>query len=612
MNNKIKVIFCTLILFASIAPIGVCSNSLNLYPTDFSEELLLQNNHDYSNQKLTANQELELVNSYLTSSESYDGFTIFSPEYSRNSYLINKNKIIVHKWESDYIQGFGSYLSEDGILARLDLPYDNPTFRAGGVAGRVELFDKESNLLWEFEYSNNEYCLHHDIEPLPNGNILMIAWETKTRNEAINAGRDPDKLKSDSFWPDHIIEVKPIGTSGFEIVWEWHIWDHLIQDFDSTKDNFGVVEDHPELIDINFGNTNRDWTHTNGIDYSEELDQIILSIHNFNEIWVIDHSTTTAEAAGHTGGNSGKGGDILYRWGNPHAYRAGTTNDRKLFGQHDTSWIKSGYPGEGDILIFNNGVGRGYSTVEEITPPVDENGNYTYTPGTAYGPDTTTWQYIGSPPSSFYSNYVSGAIRLTDDNTIICSGAEGEIFEVTSDGTKLWQYTSPYPNSFMNDIFKVVYIPTEEPPEEYPDLDCEGSLNWDDVSPGATVIGSFDVKNIGTPDSLLDWSIVSYPDWGNWSFSQMSGEGLSPDDGSLTVNVEVVVPNEENSEFEGFVRVENQNDPEDFELIPITLKTPVKIVSIRTLIEFFLEKLQNFFQSGFLYRFFTQKIRDIF
>ena len=547
---------------------------------------------------------------YENSSFTADGQILFAPMYSTTTYLIDINGNINHTWTSSYYPGVSVLWMGDGTIIR--------TIRVGigsggGAGGGVQKVDWDGTVTWDFRYNTNGVLSHHDIKTLPNGNILLIAWEDKTRNEAIAEGRNPNYVSISGMTPDHVIEVEPTGPNSGDIVWEWHVWDHLIQDYDPSKNNYGVVEDHPELVDINYvPSSNIDWTHTNSVDYNEEFDQILLSVHNFNEIWVIDHSTTTAEAAGHTGGNSGKGGDILYRWGNPHAYRAGTTNDRKLFGQHDTSWIKSGYPGEGDILIFNNGVGRGYSTVEEITPPVDENGNYTYTPGTAYGPDTTTWQYIGSPPSSFYSNYVSGAIRLTDDNTIICSGAEGEIFEVTSDGTKLWQYTSPYPNSFMNDIFKVVYIPTEEPPEEYPDLDCEGSLNWDDVSPGATVIGSFDVKNIGTPDSLLDWSIVSYPDWGNWSFSQMSGEGLSPDDGSLTVNVEVVVPNEENSEFEGFVRVENQNDPEDFELIPITLKTPVKIVSIRTLIEFFLEKLQNFFQSGFLYRFFTQKIRDIF
>ena len=63
--------------------------------------------------------------------------------------------------------------------------------------------------------------------------------------------------------------------------------------------------------------------------------QIMLSVFEFSELWVIDHSTKTAEAAIHEGGRSGKGGDLLYRWGNPRAYRAGTVKDQKLFGQHN-------------------------------------------------------------------------------------------------------------------------------------------------------------------------------------------------------------------------------------------------------------------------------------
>ena len=63
---------------------------------------------------------------------------------------------------------------------------------------------------------------------------------------------------------------------------------------------------------------------------SYTLDQIVLSNHNLSEIWIIDHSTTTLEAASHSGGNSGKGGDLLYRWGNPQAYDQGTGADQLL------------------------------------------------------------------------------------------------------------------------------------------------------------------------------------------------------------------------------------------------------------------------------------------
>ncbi len=373
--------------------------------------------------------------------EAYEGYTLFTPEYSKYTYLIDMDGKIVYTWISDYIQGFGTYLLENGDLLRLDKFGSDIYFTAGGRAGRVEKFDKDSNLLWEFEYANNKHCSHHDIEPLPNGNILIIAWESKTKEEAISAGRNPNRLKSNSIWPDHIIEVEPVGSNSGNIVWEWHIWDHLIQEYDSTKDNYGLVGDHPELIDVNFGNTDSDWNHINAVDYNEEFDQILLSVHNFNEIWVIDHSTTTEEAASHSGGNSGKGGDLLYRWGNPQAYGAGDATDQQFFGQHGANWINKGYPGEGNILVFNNGgQHRRYSTVDEIIPPVDENGNYEYISDQAYGPNKPIWIYTAENPIDIFSETLSNAQRLPNGNTLICSANQGLILEVTQEKEVVWEY----------------------------------------------------------------------------------------------------------------------------------------------------------------------------
>jgi len=453
----------------------------------------------------------------------------------------------------------------------------------GGSGGGVQKVLWDGTIVWDFRYDTNGNLSHHDIMPLPNGNVLMIAWETKTRAEAIAAGRNPHNVTGNGVMPDQIIEVKPTGPTSGDVVWEWHVWDHLIQDYDSSKANYGVVGDHPELIDFNYGidlmSIGVDWLHTNSIDYNAKFDQIIISVHNFNEIWVIDHNTTTEEAAGHTGGHYEHGGDLLYRWGNPEAYRAGTTNDKKFFGQHDATWIKSGCPGAGDILAFNNGLFRLtgiYSSVDEIIPPVNDTGWYYLEPGSSYGPENPVWSYVGNPPISFYSGMFSGAERLKDGDTLICDGIAGRFFEVTPDGTTVWEYVNHYPSQYFNNVFKIVYIPPEEPPEHgVPDLHCSGSLTWLDVKPGATVNGSFQVQNIGGAGSLLNWSInVTSITWGTWSYDPDHGENLTPEAGPITVNVSVVAPDEKNSDFEAYIKVENQNNPADFDVIPVILKTP--------------------------------------
>jgi hypothetical protein len=398
---------------------------------------------------------------------SYNGYTLFSPEYSQITYLINNNNNVIHTWNSSSIQGLGLHLLETGDLLRTNyIPTVQP-FLSGGVTGRVEILDWNNTLVWSYTYATEfQHCLHHDISMLPNGNILMIAWEYKTNTEAIAAGRIPSTMNQEQLWPDHIIEVKPTGPDSGDIVWEWHVWDHLIQDYDRNKPNYGNVAAHPELIDINFFGTDgykADWNHINSIDYNKTYDQILLSVRNFCEIWVIDHSTTMEEAAGHSGGRYGKGGDLLYRWGNPQAYKTGTAADQKFYGQHDADWIPSGCPGKGRILVFNNGVGRPggeYSSVDEIAPPIDASGNYLYNPGTMFGPMKQLWVYTTENPFNMFSRILSGAQRLPNGNTLICDGLAGVFYEVNAEKIIVWQYANEFPcvNQFYinsNDVANV-------------------------------------------------------------------------------------------------------------------------------------------------------------
>ena len=406
----------------------------------------------------------------LIGQELFEGYTIFTPQAgngnSAGTLLLNNDQQTVHSWSHSRGPASMPYLiqgNESGLEnAILVYPYrvPNPTMDSGGVGGGVQLVDWDSNVLWDFVLSNEQYQHHHDVQPMPNGNILILAWELKTYQESIQSGRDSNLLEDDMLWPEHIIEINPIGTDSAAIVWEWHLWDHLIQDYDSSKDNYGVISNNPHLLNINYvgpgqNNTNgpADWIHANSIDYNQELDQIVISSKALSEFWIIDHSTTTLEAASSTGGNSGMGGDFLYRWGNPIAYNQGLNEDRLLFGQHDVQWIDAGLPGYGNILLFNNGRNRpegNFSTIDEISLPLI-GFNYTISNSGTFGPLEKEWSYMASDPFDFFADHISGCQRLDNGNTLICDGPQGVFFEVDNIGNTVWEYINPvFGNTIIN------------------------------------------------------------------------------------------------------------------------------------------------------------------
>jgi len=387
----------------------------------------------------------QTVGLFQYNAASFDGYTLFSPNES--TYLIDNCGKQINTWQSSYKPGNSVYLLEDGTLLRA-CRIQSMIFSGGGSGGRVEQRDWDNNLLWYYDFSDNNYHQHHDIQPMPNGNILVLCWEYKSDTDAIASGRNPNGLQDNQLWPTYILEVAPVGNNSINIVWEWHVWDHLVQDIDTTKSNYGIVANYPELLNINSynGNGAKDWLHCNSIDYNPQLDQIIISSRKLSEFYIIDHSTTSAEAATHSGGIYGKGGDILYRWGNPQRYDNGTPNNQQLFGQHDVHWIPSNYPDGGKIILFNNGESRGYSTMDIVSPPTNSNGHYFINTNNTFGPDSAEWVYTDPIPTDFYASYISGVQRLANGNTLICDGPHGIFFELDENKDKVWEYINPVVN----------------------------------------------------------------------------------------------------------------------------------------------------------------------
>jgi Arylsulfotransferase (ASST) len=428
-----------------------------------------------------------LIWSRIVEQKPFPGYTLVAPIYSTKTHLIDMDGRPVRTWDSNYTAGQAAYVLENGHLLRAgQLLREERLFNGPLAGGRVQEFTWDGALVWDFKLHNDKQLAHHDVAKLPNGNVLLIVWELKSALATIAAGRSRELVEG-PWLVDSVIEIKPTGKETGEIAWEWHVWDHLIAGHDSPEAHRALVAAHPELIDIEFGqtllaevsrprespesevkrksqlNTLRsigylgtpaasgnpsvlpDWTHVNAVAFNADLDQIMLTVRAFSEFWIIDHSTTTAEAKGHTGGRSGMGGDLLYRWGNPQAYRAGAKQDQQLFAPHGAHWIPRGCPGEGNVLVFNNGIGRteaDFSSADEIVLPVAPRGRYLRGPSAAYGPEKAIWSYAAPDKTGFFARLLSSAQRLPNGNTLICNGETGEIFEVTPAKKTVWQYRS--------------------------------------------------------------------------------------------------------------------------------------------------------------------------
>lgn len=374
-------------------------------------------------------------------SQSFDGYALYNLQNQNTTYLIDKDGSIAHSWSCANSCNYTVLLKSNGNIVRGAVNNSNIL---GGAAegGIIQELDPDANVVWEYTYSDADHLSHHDITLLPNGNVILIAWEVKSTAELTQAGFDN---ATGELWPTHFVELQQNGTSA-DIVWEWHIFDHLVQDIDASKDNYGVVADHPELMDINAvsgggggpgpGGSSGDWFHTNGIDYNETLNQLVFTSRNASEFFIIDHSTTTSEASTHTGGNSGMGGDFLYRWGNPANY--GSTGIQTIpAAVHDPRWITDdGRPNGGFIQFFNNdGGASGGSAVQAIEAP---EAGYLYSlSGSSYAPTTPDWIH----EALAYSSGQSAHDRMSNGNTFV--NVSGQyMYEVDASDNIVWQYNA--------------------------------------------------------------------------------------------------------------------------------------------------------------------------
>ena len=394
----------------------------------------------------------------LTTAQDFNGFALYNAQGSNTTYLIDENQNISHTWNMTTECNYTVQLKENGNLVRGTKNNGN-ILTGAAQGGRVQEIAPDGSIIWDYMYSDADHLSHHDLT-LVGDNVLITAWEVKTAAEVTAAGYTTTSDK----WPTHFIELEDDGNGGANIVWEWHVWDHMCQDIDASKPNYVAnISDNPELIDVNMiqaqsgpgpGGGGGDWFHVNGVDYNEDLDQIVFSSRFASEIFIIDHSTTSAEAASHSGGTSGMGGDILYRWGNPSNY--GMSGTQVIVSAvHDARWITNdGRPNGGFLQIFNNCgagcTGQGpsavaNSTIDGIETPWDATTNtYLRTPGLAFSPASYTTRY----ECAYSSDGQSASDRMSNGN-IFVNASKSVMYEVDSLGAIVWgPYQTDSPKGF--------------------------------------------------------------------------------------------------------------------------------------------------------------------
>ncbi len=412
-----------------------------------------------------------------------DGYILCGAYAGKNTVLLDRDGHLVFNWQHDSLidtlNGYSCYLLENGDLLRTAQVPSSVKCPANAMPqqGAINRIDPFGKLVWRYVLADDSLMLHHDMKPMSNGNIIACSFVAKTKPQLIAAGVDTTvlgrgRMATKFMLAEKIIEIKPKAPEGGDIVWEWNILDHIVH-ADSQ------ASQHPELFSGSIVPNlfAGQWVHLNGIDYNARTDEIVFSSRIFSECYVIDHGTTTQQAAGHTGGPRGKGGDLLYRWGKAANY--GMTDDYTLECLHSTTWIPEGYPGAGHICFFHNSsMAVAKSEVIEITPPSDGNGNFQHTAGQAFGPSQPTWKFC--PEEAFYSPYMSSAMRMPNGNTIVHeaypqsggmmmmgetdSTTNSMIWEVTQTNQVVWKYRMQIKSGLAGGIaegFSMAYNPAK-------------------------------------------------------------------------------------------------------------------------------------------------------
>ena len=413
--------------------------------------------------------------------KAWGGYTLLQVN-DLGALLIDMNGREVQLWKG--LKGFPNKLLPGGFVIG-STGERNPEYGMQDMLDLIQV-DLEGNITWKFnktEYIEDKGEMpqwmarqHHDYqregssvgyyspnsEPLVDrGNTLILCHENLINNE----------ISQQLLLDDKIIEVNWEG----EIIWEWKANEHFNElNFDEAAKN--ILYRDPNMRPASGGMG--DWLHINSMstlgpnrwyDNGDERfnpENIIWDSREANIIAIIEKST----------------GKIVWKLGPNYNENEEVRKIGWIIGQHHVHMIPRGLPGEGNILIFDNGGWAGYGAPNPSSPTGRQNAKRDYSRVLEIDPTTLeiVWQYTPAEAgliepldsSRFYSPFVSGAQRLPNGNTLITEGSDGRIFELTKEHEIVWEFINPYKNKInMNMVYRSYrypydWVPQFEKPEE--------------------------------------------------------------------------------------------------------------------------------------------------
>lgn len=389
--------------------------------------------------------------------KSWNGFTVFAGHgLNGGCYLVDMNGNVIRHWEE--VETLGKILPGGHLLGNID--YHEEGMERGR---RLVQMNWEGDVIWEFNrtekvnYEGEEVWsarVHHDFqrEGTPGGyyspKINPMVEEGKTLILASKIIKDSD-IAPGKLLDDCILEVDWNG----DLVWEWRSCEHFEEmGFDEEAKNAIYRVASLDNAYDGLHNTFRsrdpfDWLHSNCVSYlgpNKWYDAGDERFHPDNIIWGGRHSNTI-------GIIDRKSGEFTWRIG-PDYTKPELQDIGQIIGQHHAHMIPQGLPGEGNILVFDNGGYGGYGVPNPGSPTGMDNAVRPYSRVLEIDPVSLEpeWEYSSKEIGysyhrhyRFYSPYMSSAQRLPNGNTLICEADKGRLIEVTRDLEIVWEYVVP-------------------------------------------------------------------------------------------------------------------------------------------------------------------------